>query len=70
MQRKAQEKAGVGQTDAAIEMLKDYLASLDKQQIDPQQAALLRGRSRSVCRSSRSSKSRKTDMPPKPARTR
>ncbi len=43
VQSKAQEKVGVGQTDAAIEMLEDYLASLDKEQIDPQQADLLRG---------------------------
>ena len=34
VQSKAQEKVGVGQTDAAIEMLEDYLASLDKEQID------------------------------------
>ncbi len=42
VQSKAQEKVGVGQTDVAIEMLEDYLASLDKEQIDAQQAALLR----------------------------
>ena len=42
VQSKAQEKASVGQTAVAIEMLEDYLASLDREQVDAQQTALLR----------------------------
>ncbi len=41
-QRDAQAKAGVGQTDAAIDILKGYLATLDEQQLDPAQMSLLR----------------------------
>ncbi len=43
LQSKAQEKVGAGQTSAAIDILQDYLAGLDKEEIDPQQLALLRG---------------------------
>ena len=41
-QRNAQAKAAVGQTDAAIDVLKNYLAGLDEQQLDPAQMSLLR----------------------------
>src|SRR5205085_2146285 len=34
VQRKAQEKASVGQTDVAIDMLQQYLAQLDKEELD------------------------------------
>ena len=65
VQSKAQEKVGVGQTDVAIEMLQDYLTSLDKEQIDPQQAdpAPQAGRD-SACRSSRSSRSKRIAQAP------
>ncbi|HBI41705.1 MAG TPA: hypothetical protein DDY78_02480, partial [Planctomycetales bacterium] len=42
VQRDAQAKASVGQTDAAIDLLKGYLATLDEQQLDPAQMSLLR----------------------------
>ena len=42
VQRDAQAKASVGQTDAAIDVLKGYLATLDEQQLDPAQMSLLR----------------------------
>ena len=43
LQSKAQEKVSMGQTGVAIDMLEGYLASLDKEQIDPHQQELLRG---------------------------